>query len=171
MTPSLPPSALPSIPQVAVAAPSANPTQHPSILPSAAPTAIIDPYPANPVPDNPEPGYFNYDTSPNARYGPGYVAVTMDGSQFSVSIINNQWGAVASPSYPYYYNYWDEFGNNGFGPWKGVLAGYDIYRNRCNDVGKQSPIDVKDNGAVCHEFHEIRTLVSIDNVAENHCKD
>jgi hypothetical protein len=59
------------------------------------------------------------------------------------------------------HNYWDEFGDNGFGAWDGLLSRFDVERNRCNNVGVQSPIDVRVNDAgKCYETHQIRTQVS-----------
>lgn len=151
MQPSDPPTNKPT------AFPTSNPTDAPTTSPTAMPTSS-DPYPNNPVPLNPPRWYFNYDASPNSRYGPGYVGVIRDqgSNEFRVGIKNNQWGLVGSPPS----NYWEEFTDNGYGPWRGSLGNRNPTRNMCNRVGRQSPIDVRSTGARCDEFHEVRSLVS-----------
>jgi hypothetical protein len=140
------PSAQPSM------APSRSPSVAPSSMPSASPT-MADPYPVNEAPSHPDPWYFDYDTSPTAKYGPGSSQVTDHG----ISVVNNRWGSVANPPD----NYWTEFGDPGFGAWAGYLAKRDVERNQCNNVGEQSPIDVRiGNGGKCDETHEIRSQVS-----------
>jgi phage terminase large subunit-like protein len=149
------PSSSPTVSQSPSASPSMAPSMVPSTMPSMAPSvapSIADPYPVNPMPANPEPWYFNYDTSSNATHGPGTTVVTVDGSK----VVNNHWGSVGNPPH----NYWDEFGDHGYGPWNGLMKRFDMERNRCNTVGLQSPIDVRVNGAKCYETHQVRTQVS-----------
>ena len=136
----------------------AQPTPSPTAKPTtASPTETPDPYPENPVPNNPRNWYFNYDTSDSSKRGPGELAlVPMDGT-FRVGVKNNNWGSVGTQPG----DYWKEFTNAGFGPWKGILENRNVYRNVCETGGMQSPIDVKENGANCDEHHEVRSLVSI----------
>jgi hypothetical protein len=49
--------------------------------------------------------------------------------------------------------------DNGFGPWRGILANRNPTRNMCDRVGMQSPIDLRPSGAVCDEHHEVRSRV------------
>ena len=41
-----------------------------------------------------------------------------------------------------------------------MLANRDPSGNMCETGKMQSPIDVRENGAVCDEHHEVRSLVS-----------
>lgn len=77
-------------------------------------------------------GYFNYDDS--SGYGPG------------------DWGNIELPDN----FYWNEFDANGFGPWKGLLTDRKPGENKCVTGKRQSPIDVRENAALCDEMHEIR---------------
>ena len=146
---------------VPTTSPTLMPTSAPTTEPTAAPTMTPDPYPPNDPPLNPDPWYFNYDSRKGSAYGPGYPSIIqLNSSTFTVGYKENSWGSVAIP--PNFY--FDEFGSNGFGPWNGVLANRNIRRNRCDRVGMQSPIDVRQNGAVCHEHHEVRSRVRMDTV-------
>jgi carbonic anhydrase len=131
--PSTSPSDLPSsFPSIS---PSALPSAMPSISPTALPSHVPspDPYPPGTAPANPEQGYFDYNDA--SGYGP------------------KNWGTLTDPT-PFY---WDEFGKNGFGAWSGVLKKFDLSKNMCATGKRQSPIDVKENGATCYEFHEVRS--------------
>jgi hypothetical protein len=90
--------------------------------------------PVNPVPANPEQGYFNYDTN-DLNYGP------------------DAWERVDTSSH------WiREFGQNGFGIWEGFFP-RDLTRNKCGGrIRKQSPKNLTPN-AECEAHHEIRTEV------------
>jgi carbonic anhydrase len=113
--------------------PTHQPSDRPSEFPSATPT--LDPYPRVGGPREGEQGYFNYDQSPNSLYGP------------------SKWGSVGLPEL----YYWDEFGSNGYGPWKGVLSERNLYENVCEKGLKhQSPIDVHETFGECIEKHEVR---------------
>jgi hypothetical protein len=128
--------------------PSTEPTDQPSKSPSAAPipnsptappitnsptSSFVEP---NRVPDNPGPGYFNYDIN-DMNYGP------------------RRWHQVDASNHPL-----REFGPNGDGPWRGHLD-YDPSDNKCGDRDrKQSPKDMKPT-VECDAFHEIRTQVRI----------
>ena len=129
-SPSLLPSTVPS------QAPSLLPSAVPSVLPSQMPSVLptLDPFPPAVPPSDPDDWYFNYDDSSNAEYGP------------------EEWGSVGNPN-PFY---WDEFDDPGFGPWKGQLEKRDPSKNVCEKGDRQSPIDLRESGAKCHEFHEIR---------------
>lgn len=137
--PSSQPSLTPSVSPARSFKPSASPSRRtlaPSESPSESPIEA-EPFPPISLPDKTERGYFNYDTS--SDYGP------------------NKWGSVSIPN-PYY---WSEFDRNGFGVWKGVLQNRKLNENMCSNGEYQSPIDVRENGAQCDEFHEIR-----DNAGE-----
>jgi hypothetical protein len=148
-------------------APTTNAPTPPTALPNA-PTSsqlqlpIILAYPANSeTPDRPETGYFNYDTSPGdtVLYGPGYPVMDYEtGDGFSVKYANNGWVNVQAPPLGNYY--WDEFGPQGWGPWRNVLTDHNMRTNQCGNVGKQSPIDIQQPRAACIEHHQIRTRVS-----------
>jgi len=130
--PSSSPTTLPS--QLPSESPTLFPSQIPSVPPSQIPSGSpsLDPFPPVESPRNPETGYFNYDDS--STYGPG------------------NWGSVKTPNN----FYWEEFDDNGFGAWDGYLAKRDPSKNICETGDRQSPIDLKESGATCHEFHEIR---------------
>lgn len=62
--------------------------------------------------------------------------------------------------------YFQEFGENGFGVWKGHLEGHmaDSTSNRCGVSGKQSPVDlIQTSGpeSKCTATHQIRTRRSV----------
>jgi hypothetical protein len=136
--------------------PTSSPTNRPSSLPTAQPTDSPDPYPPNEPPSNPMPWYFNYDISDDSSYGPGELGLLPVDGSFRVGVKNNNWGSVSNPSN----SYWNEFTDDGWGPWKGVLENRDPSRNLCETGEMQSPIDVRENGATCDETHEVRSLVS-----------
>jgi carbonic anhydrase len=138
--------------------------------PTASPTRDLF---ANHIPPSqPEPWYFNYDTS--SRYGPGELALyriplpttpntttSLSGSTIlQVGVREDPWGQVQSP--PREQNYWTEFTDAGFGPYQGVLQIHDpTERNMCAVGQQQSPIDVRPtNGvdSICREEHQVRTL-------------
>lgn len=144
--------------------PTLAPTASPTMPPTNLPTDVPDPYPSNEPPDNPDPWYFNYDTRPEAQYGPGYPGILVGDAGFSVSFKNNGWTYVENP--PDFY--WKEFSNDGFGPWVGTLDNHIPDRNRCHNVGMQSPIDVAHNNlGVCHEHHEVRSLTGDYRITGN----
>jgi len=155
-TPSSAPTVTPQPSDKMSHSPSIRPSSSPSVAPTMAPSSSpIDEFAPNPAPSNPPNTYLNYD--PNSQYGPGdpqtvYHNATMNEVQY----FNNGWENVVSPDD----GYWNEFGDDGFGPWQGVLSRHDPSRNRCGNVGKQSPIDVRDSGAECVEHHQIRSRVS-----------
>jgi len=140
------------------ATPSAAPTSIPTSAPSSKPTESPDPYPENEPPFIPDPGYFNYDTSRDARYGPGYPGLVNGDKGMVVGYKNNGWVNAKEPPYPR--STWIEFSDNGYGTWKGVLGNRDPLSNQCGRVGRQSPIDLRESGASCDEHHEVRTRVS-----------
>lgn len=117
-------------------------------------------YQTNPVPLNPPRGYFNYDVSRNARYGPGYPSYYQYGNEFRIRYENNAWGNVQKiDNFDYY---WDEFGGDGigWGAWKGVLANHNMVQSVCSSGNNQSPIDIRLSGVACVETHQIRHRVS-----------
>jgi hypothetical protein len=137
--------------------PAAAPTPSPTVMETPAPT--YDPYPPNPVPDFPDPSFFNYDPSRGNPYGPGYPELLRyNATSISVTYRNNGWALAGMPEN----FYWEEFDDEkGFGVWQGVLAPRQPERNLCGNIGEQSPIDVVPNGAECFEHHQIRVLVSV----------
>jgi carbonic anhydrase len=170
-------------------APTANPTDFPSSMPTSlqsqnpstsptlpeselvtakptnAPTTLDDYYRENEEPVNPNGWYFNYDNSPGNKYGPGQMSMEQQLNGFyQIQIVDNHWGSVERPPI----DYWVEFTDRGFGPWKGVLQNHRPLRNICEDGLLQSPVDVRENGAICHEFHQIRTLPGDFQVTGNH---
>lgn len=113
--------------------PSYQPSDRPSGRPSSAPS--VDPYPRIKNLNEGDRGYFNYDQSPDSVYGP------------------SKWGSVGVPDL----YYWDEFGSNGYGPWKGVFSDQNYHENLCErGLKHQSPIDVRETFGECKETHEIR---------------
>lgn len=160
--PSISPSSVPMITSRPTDRPSHSPSMRPSSSPSVGPSMSIptpsptlDEFAPNPAPSNPPNAYFNY--NPNSPYGPGdpqmvYHNATMNKVQY----FSNGWESTVYPNN----GYWHEFGANGFGPWQSVLARHDVSRNQCGNVGRQSPIDVRDSGAECFEHHQIRSRVS-----------
>jgi hypothetical protein len=152
-------SAMPSPAPTTSRAPSQVPSVMPSASPSASPTVPLDPYPPNDPPSNPQSWYYNYNTTKGARFGPGFPELipSFDTSQIAMQYSSNYWSTVSLPPYPN--NYWLEFTDDGWGPWKGVLENSDPLRNRCGNVGLQSPIDLVETGARCDETHEVRTRV------------
>jgi carbonic anhydrase len=125
--------------------PSKSPISSPSSSPTVAPT--IDPYKDHIPPENPDPWYFNYDDE--TRVG----LVRSGNGLFEVAAETDPWGSVSSPPN----DYWNEFTDNGFGTWKHILQIYHPLTNRCATGQRQSPIDVRENGAICHERHQIRS--------------
>eukprot|EP00978_Attheya_sp_CCMP212_P008088 scaffold18835_cov52-Attheya_sp.AAC.1 len=173
-TVSISPSDVPTVSSVPSKGPTADPSITPSLAPSSEPTSApsdtasssptsaptVDPYPENPTPSNPPQFYFNYDTSPNAKYGPGSTKVytTLDSSTEVFYYKENTWQKVA---YDTKDDYWAEFGNEGFGAWKGVLGSRLSNGNRCDDSRRQSPIDARDSGHPPGDF-EINDDVNIE---------
>lgn len=153
-----PTTAAPS--RLASEAPSFQPTLVPTDTPTSAPSLAPDLFPPNDAPRNPDSSYFNYDDTPGESHGPGYLGFKNINNQMVLGYKENAWAQVKSPSD----SYWNEFDGNGFGPWKGTLENRQPNRNMCGRVGMQSPINVKDSGATCDEFHEVRSLVSQDSV-------
>ena len=140
--------------------PTRAPTNPPTISPTAAPVPIVIPvYPPIPPPLNPDPDYFNYDYRSTSRYGPGNPQlVHINETTFQVQFGNNGWARVP----PDYYNYWKEFGDNGFGPWQGTLSIHNVEKNMCGNSGHQSPIDlVETPNSRCLETHQVRSRVSL----------
>ena len=145
-TPSSFPSDLPST------FPSISPTATPSIVPSDAPSETptsrptFQAIPANPVPSNPPPWYFNYDQTAGTIYGP------------------KGWKNVDTS------NTWlNQFGKNGWGPWKGIRDNKDedLSQNLCAaDASKQSPKDLVDLWN-CTSTHEIRTECGVDPLSDD----
>lgn len=148
--PTYPPTPEPTEP------PTMAPTPAPTVPPTLAPTETPDPYPENPPPTRPPSWYFNYNMSDASAYGPGELSLLPVDGTFRVGVKNNNWGDVGNP--PNFY--WKEFTDEGWGPWKGVLENRVPSRNLCESGKMQSPIDVRENGAVCDEHHEVRSLVS-----------
>jgi hypothetical protein len=118
-----------------------------------------DLYPENGLPVNISNSFFNYDVDRFALYGPGFPEwVRHNASMLKIEYQNNGWSNVKNPNGTDFY--WGEFDANGHGPWVAVLANKNLETNQCGNVGKQSPIDVRDSGATCLEHHQIRTRVS-----------
>ena len=167
LTPSAPPTRTPSVspkpsPSPSVS-PSRAPTRSPSIEPTEEPTAsptsspTMERFPPNDPPSDPGDTYFNYDDARDASWGPGDPElVRHNATYFKIVYKNNGWGSRNPPENWY----WNEFDEYGFGPWSGMLAPKNPKRNRCEKIGKQSPIDIRDNGGECFEHHQIRTRVS-----------
>lgn len=108
------------------------------------------PFPERPLPAVPMPWYFNYDSG--SRYGPGKIGLFSREGVFDIGVHGNNWGKVELAPL----SYWEEFTANGWGPWKGVLDNHDpTHRNLCETGSMQSPVDVRNNGAVCIETHQI----------------
>jgi hypothetical protein len=154
LTPTASPTALPTQTPT-TASPTIPPSAAPSSTPSLAPTKIPELYSPMEAPSNPPANFFNYNSTDGANYGPGELGLLSDNGTFKVEIKNNKWGSVDTTSD----SYWKEFTNDGWGPWKGILADFDVYSNMCESGSIQSPIDLKENGAVCDEFHEVRSKV------------
>ena len=116
-------------------------------------------YPDINLPENVTATYFNYNQLLNAQYGPGYPELVRHNvTTMKIQYQNNGWTNVTNPEGADFY--WSEFDDNGKGPWIGLLANRFLGKNQCDNVGKQSPIDVRDNGAECVEHHQIRNRVS-----------
>jgi carbonic anhydrase len=117
-------------------------SDNPSAVPTVQPTASLD--------------YYDYDTSTNARYGPGTSIYESNGTHLLVTqVINNYWGNVKPPIDG---GYLKEFTKSGFGGWKGILDKYNpLSNNQCEEGLAQSPIDIViNNRSVCLETHQIR---------------
>ena len=127
--------------------PSETPTVAPTNNPTIAPT--VDPYKDHEPPDNPDPWYFNYDDTAIASA----ALVQNSNGLFEVSNQQHSWGTVSLPPN----SYWNEFSDDGFGPWKNILQIHDPSKNQCADGQMQSPIDVRENGAICRERHQVRS--------------
>lgn len=154
-SPSAPPTAKPT------SSPTRHPTETPTTAPSIAPT--LDPYKNHEPPSNPEKWYFNYDGSSN--HGPGEMALVQESNGFfQVDIKNDHWGQATRPPN----DYWTEFTDAGFGPWKSILEIHKPERNMCETGKMQSPIDIRENGAICREEHEVRSLPGDFQVTGQH---
>lgn len=135
---------------------SSRPSTKPSRTPSASPSADAMLYASNDPPPNPDQSYFNYDNQRNASWGPGYPElVRLNATYTRIEYQNNAWGSRIPPVDWY----WNEFDQNGTGPWAGILANKNPRKNRCEKFGEQSPIDIRETGAECLEHHQIRTRV------------
>ena len=162
ITPSMNPSTLPS--NLPSSEPSFTPTLHPSITPTKRPTLgsfapTEDQYPEIELPQNISTSYFNYEVLRNSVYGPGYPdLIRHNSTTMKIQYQNNGWANATNPKGADFY--WSEFDDGGDGIWNGTLANNLRKGNQCNNVGKQSPIDVRDNGAKCIEHHQIRNRVS-----------
>ena len=122
-------------------APTVGPSQTPTSIPSSFPTDKPTPRPTHkPVeiipdsvePDRPPKGYFNY--NPKSPFGP------------------NKWkniNAIQTEEY----SYWVEFADKINPPMENNYCNW----QKGNNANKQSPLDIVDTGAECHEYHEIRT--------------
>ncbi|OEU08765.1 putative carbonic anhydrase [Fragilariopsis cylindrus CCMP1102] len=146
-----------------------------TMLPSGTPTSnnnngnnmIPYIYPENsmspPRSQRPPRGYFNYDSSQQSLYGPGYPVIGYDNkNELVVQYANNLWKLYRPPlpiptstaiaitnnldndndntdyqNSPYNYYYWDEFGPNnyGFGPWEDTLTKRNMRGNDNNQCG------------------------------------
>jgi hypothetical protein len=115
-------------------------------------------FPENDPPSEDGDSYFNYNVDRGALWGPGYPElVQFNTTTFRIEYKNNAWGTRVPPDDWY----WNEFDESGWGAWAGILANKNPRRNRCEQFGEQSPIDVRDTGDVCEEHHQIRTRVSL----------
>ena len=152
-TPTQQPTTIPSFSPTLT--PSFNPSGVPTSSPSMLPT-VGDPYPPSDAPLFPEPWYYNYNTSHGAKYGPGIVGLVPhdDSGLFDTGMRNENWGRISPPPN----DYWAEFTDKGFGPWKSVLQNQGPTQNQCSTGKLQSPIDLRENGALCQEHHEVRSL-------------
>lgn len=161
-------------------APTRAPTRLPSKSPTETPTGIPTTntnmiasyvYPENSVTplryySRPFPrGYFNYDSSTQSLFGPGYPVIAYNSQdELVVQYTNNRWVDNFRPpsllpsstalaitnnngenndddddgsSNPYSYYYWDEFGPEGygFGPWKDTLTKRNMRGVNSNQCG------------------------------------
>ena len=140
--------------------PSSGPTSSPTISPTDR-----DPYPPSEVPLRPDPWYFNFDTSNGAKYGPGTIGLALqEAGFFETGVRNDNWGRVSRPPD----DYWKEFTDEGFGPWSSVLQIHEPMQNQCSVGNFQSPIDLRENGALCQEHHEVRSLPGDFQVTGQH---
>ena len=144
-SPSEAPSSIPSDSPSSIPSdvPSIVPSQSPSQTPTASPTFKL--LPVNPVPDDVDPTYFNYD--PTSRYGP------------------HNWKIVDTT------NSWlGQFGKDGWGPWSGIRdeRSDELTKMICNAPnGQQSPKDLRGLGWNCSSIHEIRTKCGVDPLASD----
>jgi len=153
MQPSIQTSRVPSGPPTSASPSTTSPS---TTSPSTAPSKEEYQYPANDPPSNSGEFYFNYNTALDALWGPGNPeTVPYNSSYTRVEYQNNAWSTRVPP--PGKEWYWNEFDENGFGPWASVLTPKQPSKNKCNRFGKQSPIDVRENWAECLEHHQIRT--------------
>lgn len=162
--PSPAPSATPSLSPTRT--PTSSPTPYPTPAPTFSPTQqpSDDPFRENEVPKSPKSSYFNYEQGGAAAFGPGQLQLKRLGGFFQLEQENNNWGKVViEPD-----NYWAEFTASGFGPWKDVLDIHQPLRNQCAVGNLQSPIDVKENGGICREHHEVRSLPGDFGVRGSH---
>jgi hypothetical protein len=141
--------------------PTSSPTNMPSVPLTAAPVTpgpTLLAYPEIPPPPYPDEGYFNYDHQTTNAYGPGQpMLVHYNSTYFQYAYPGNGWKKVST----LVNNYWNEFGSSGFGAWQGTLEEHLPEQNKCDNVGNQSPIDVRvTEGSRCFEGHQIRGRVS-----------
>jgi hypothetical protein len=162
--PTLEPTLIPSPTSKPTGRPTGLPTSSPSMMASVAPMTLTTApsqraYPEIPPPQNPDAGYFNYDHRSINPYGPGQPQlINYNSTTYRYAYPGNGWTKVSTSVY----NYWNEFGSNGFGAWMGTLAEHMPEMNKCDNVGLQSPIDVRETeGSLCREDHEIRSRVSV----------
>jgi carbonic anhydrase len=161
-SPSVHPTKLPT--EMPTNSPTTNPTTTPSRSPTSSPT--IDPYKDSESPENPDGWYFNYDASSRLGPGGGISLVQSQNGTFEVNMQPDHWGQVSRPPN----DYWKEFGDEGFGPWKQTLQSHDLSKNVCSTGMLQSPINARENGALCHESHQIRTKPGDFQISGNRIK-
>ena len=136
--------------------PTFSPTNFPTKTPTMSPSTVaptVNLYKDSEAPDDPEDWYFNYDSS--SPFGPGGKVSLVQSETtglFQPNVQSNHWGQVSRPPN----DYWNEFVDDGFGPWRSTLQVHEPSTNMCTSGRLQSPIDVKDSGATCRERHQIR---------------
>lgn len=133
-TASKPTAPRPTAPKPTAPKPTAPKPTEPAFRPTNRPPFDSTSVRAATVPSNPESGYFNFDPSKNARYGP------------------DSWSKVSAKSTDEY-KYWKEYDE---------YLKPDLTKNYCGATNKfkkrASPIDLseKEINDVCLEYHEIR---------------
>ena len=137
--------------------PTSPPTPAPSPVPTSLPTSTpIGTYPEAEIPLDPQShGYYNYDAN-NPLFGPGhptnvpYVVNSTFTYERTIYMDNGWLNVKNSPEYFYWTDALKEDADQ--------LITNEV-PSQCNSI-YQSPINVMPNGAICYEFHEIRSLVS-----------
>ena len=167
-SPNTAPAAYPDLerpPPPPIGSPISMPTLQPEVETTEAPVEEDDgggddkSFLENAIPLNPPIGYFNYDLHDDNPYGPGVPDFFHDANgHFAVHYRNNGWANVQMPDDD---DYWNEFGPNGWGPWKNILTDRNMKENQCGNLAGQSPIDIRLSGVACVEHHQIRTRVSL----------